>query len=99
MILHVSTYIITSVCQFQFYLNINLLLVFSVSGKRFGGFDSIDNLISKELVKREATVQPTYALTQTGIELAKRLMKFHAAVKNVMKEFQVPSVPQHDVAK
>ena len=81
----------TGISDVIFTLNV---IHFMSSGKVVGGFEIINNLISKKLVIREATNRLTYALRPAGVELAKRLMKYHNAVISVMKENSVPCVPE-----
>ncbi|KAJ8319803.1 hypothetical protein KUTeg_001390 [Tegillarca granosa] len=67
------------------------------NGRYVGGFECMENsLISKGLVQREASANPTYALTETGQELAGMLFNFQQSVQRYMRSNDQPQqIPQH----
>ncbi|XP_062591696.1 uncharacterized protein LOC134253200 isoform X2 [Saccostrea cucullata] len=65
------------------------------TGQYCGGFDCMEKiLMAKGLVQREDSRNPTYALTETGEELAGQLYEFQQSVQRFLKSNQVPHVPQ-----
>ncbi|XP_056019472.1 uncharacterized protein LOC125678232 isoform X2 [Ostrea edulis] len=65
------------------------------TGQYCGGFDCMEKiLMAKGLVQREDSRNPTYALTETGEELAGQLYEFQQSVHRFLKSNQVPNIPQ-----
>ncbi|XP_061163432.1 uncharacterized protein LOC133172537 [Saccostrea echinata] len=65
------------------------------TGQYCGGFDCMEKiLMAKGLVQREDSRNPTYALTETGEELAGQLYEFQQSVQRFLKSNKVPHVPQ-----
>uniref|UniRef100_K1P5Q1 Crossover junction endonuclease MUS81 n=1 Tax=Magallana gigas TaxID=29159 RepID=K1P5Q1_MAGGI len=65
------------------------------TGQYCGGFDCMEKiLMAKGLVQREDSRNPTYALTETGEELAGQLYEFQQSVQRFLKLNNVPHIPQ-----
>ncbi|CAH1772286.1 unnamed protein product [Owenia fusiformis] len=64
-------------------------------GKFFGGFDSMENtLIMKNLVLKEAAINPSYALTVSGRHLAEKCSDFAQAYYNFSSVRGIPKIPE-----
>nr|XP_022338684.1 uncharacterized protein LOC111134145 isoform X2 [Crassostrea virginica] len=65
------------------------------AGQYCGGFDCMEKiLMAKGLVQREDSRNPTYALTESGQELAGQLYEFQQSVQRFLKLNNVPHIPQ-----
>ncbi|VDI30280.1 Hypothetical predicted protein [Mytilus galloprovincialis] len=68
------------------------------NGRYVGGFECIENsLIAKHFVQREDSANPTYALTESGHQLATKLFRYQQSVQRFLRSHDFPTVP-HDVS-
>ncbi|XP_063410099.1 uncharacterized protein LOC134693283 [Mytilus trossulus] len=68
------------------------------NGRYVGGFECIENsLIAKHFVQREDSAYPTYALTESGHQLATKLFRYQQSVQRFLRSHDFPTVP-HDVS-
>ncbi|CAC5382280.1 unnamed protein product [Mytilus coruscus] len=68
------------------------------NGRYVGGFECIENcLIAKHFVQREDSAYPTYALTESGHQLATKLFRYQQSVQRFLRSHDFPTVP-HDAS-
>ncbi|CAC5397733.1 unnamed protein product [Mytilus coruscus] len=68
------------------------------NGRYVGGFECIENcLIAKHFVQREDSANPTYALTESGHQLATKLFRYQQSVQRFLRSHDFPTVP-HDAS-
>nr|KAG5691527.1 hypothetical protein BaRGS_017740 [Batillaria attramentaria] len=64
------------------------------AGKVMGGFDCIENtLLPKNLLQKEASGRHTFALTQSGTELGRKLDVYDQALQRFLQDSGVPRLP------